>query len=416
MNYLAGPLTRAQIPDINHWWEQLSPPPGPSPTTIEPNLSLRHLRRRNPFPTSTRSVSPLVQLQQSPGPQGSRRDRCPPNVQSPIFSLHTARSAAAIDEYFLPNNLTFIQAFQAAGQSYPEQTFSNGMIYRPVLLGQAAVRFLNRRYNLDYELHRTAMVGTWAARSSALGEFPSRWVDARELDSQPDPKARFAGPGGPLMTAGRMAELQKDFLDWAFHNSQAKVRANEDTGFMRGRKSHRPISAPVRGFARQGRDAETEKTPADMIKNWLYCRKMHRQQRELEEDQAEQSQRKMEEFGTNIENVLGLFGGRRSSRHLCSSLSKHRLTQQAKADVGKSADEIAELKKGIAALQEERAQALEAANQRWGEVANRVTEIKVAPLKKDVSLRPLGVAWLPVHLAQVGDGTVELPGYTGGEG
>jgi hypothetical protein len=119
----------------------------------------------------------------------------------------------------------------------------------------------------------------------------------------------------------------------------------------------------------------------------------------------------MEEVGTHAENIFGLFTGRKSSRRLSSSLSKRRMTAQAKADVEESQDAIEELKKGIAALEKEKAQALEEVQSRWGEIANEVSEITVSPLKKDILLDLFGVAWRPCHVVKVGGKIEELPGY-----
>jgi hypothetical protein len=118
----------------------------------------------------------------------------------------------------------------------------------------------------------------------------------------------------------------------------------------------------------------------------------------------------VEEIGTHAENVFGLFGRRRSGR-LSTSLSKRRMTEQAKADVEESHDAISDLKKQIAALEEEKAQAMEEVNSRWGETAVQVTEITVTPLKKDVLLDLFGVAWVPYHVVKIGQEVVELPGY-----
>jgi hypothetical protein len=326
---------------------------------------------------------------------------------------------AAVAEYFLPNNLTFTQAFQAAGRPYPQEAFSQGLVYRPVILAQAVIRFLNRKYNLDYELHRTALVSNPDRHGLVRWEnFQADQVDVQKLDPQPDPQARFATLEGPLTDVKAISALQKDFLDWAFRSAQVTVRANTTLGIFAGPEvSPAEFRTRCADVARQGRDAEAEKTAGAFDKKMAALQeKLDREQRELAADQTELSDRKMEELGTGIENVLGLFGGRRSSRRLSSSLSKRRLTQQAKADVDESVDVIADLKKQMAALQQERALALEAANQRWGKVANQVTEITVAPLKKDLSIDLFGVAWLPFHLAEVGDEPVELPGYGGGEG
>ena len=107
--------------------------------------------------------------------------------------------------------------------------------------------------------------------------------------------------------------------------------------------------------------------------------KLAREERELAGDQEELSQRKMEELGTAAESVFGLFSGRKSSRRLSSSLTKRRLTSQAKADVEESLDAIADMKKQVAALEKEKAAALAEINDRWGEVVNQETEIPITP-------------------------------------
>ena len=128
-------------------------------------------------------------------------------------------------------------------------------------------------------------------------------------------------------------------------------------------------------------------------------------------DQTELSQRKVEELGTAAENFLGIFGGRRS-RRLSTSLSKHRLTEQAKADVEKSVDAIADYKKQLADLQAQRDAALAEVNAAWGDLANQISEIPVMPFKKDVLLDVFGVAWMPYHVVKMGEAMEELPGYT----
>lgn len=63
------------------------------------------------------------------------------------------------------------------------------------------------------------------------------------------------------------------------------------------------------------------------------------------------SDRKMEEMGTHAENVLSLFSRRR--RRMTTSLTKRRLTQQAKADVEESIDAIDDLERQIRDLETE---------------------------------------------------------------
>ncbi len=103
---------------------------------------------------------------------------CPDRVTRPAIP-------AGVQEHYLPQNLTLSQAAQADRRELPAGTRRVGLVYRPVLLAQAEVRFLQRKYNLDYELRRMVMVSEPDRRGAV------RWDDylTEPLD---DPGA---GPG-----------------------------------------------------------------------------------------------------------------------------------------------------------------------------------------------------------------------------
>jgi predicted nucleic acid-binding Zn-ribbon protein len=87
------------------------------------------------------------------------------------------------------------------------------------------------------------------------------------------------------------------------------------------------------------------------------------------------------------------------------------MTEQARADVQESRDAITDMKQQIAAIEQEKAQAMEQLNDRWGDIANQVDEIQLAPLKKDVLIDLFGVAWVPYYIVQAGSETIELPAH-----
>jgi len=142
----------------------------------------------------------------------------------------------------------------------------------------------------------------------------------------------------------------------------------------------------------------------DTIENRLM-----REERELRADEAELRERRMEEYGTHAENVLGLLSRRR--RRLSTSLTKRRLTEQAKADVEESLQAIEEYERQINELEIEQAQALQEVNDKWADIADDMTEIPVRPYKKDILVDLFGVAWMPHHIVQAGDRILELAGY-----
>lgn len=403
MNYLAGPLTRNQIPQLNALV-------GAGLTTAQPEAAPAP-------PPGALGAAPLSAAQPAAASDTQPIRTKPAPAQQAGAELGSATRPAlpaGIAEYFLPNNLTFTQAFQAAGRSYPNEALSLGLVYRPVLLAQAEVRYFNRKYSLDSLQKMTALVPDPDRRGVVRWEeYPSEAVDLRRLDSTPDPRARFSAPQAPLNEARLIAAMQRDFHDWAYRSARVTVRANESLKVYAGPEvSQSEFRTLCADAARQQRDSEIAKLADGYDRKLLKLQQqLEREERELREDESELSQRKMEEWGTHAENVLGLFGKRRSTRKISTSLSKRRMTEQAKADVEESIDAISSFNKDIAALEKEKAQALEEVSRRWSEVVNEISELTVTPLKKDVLVELFGVAWMPFHVIEAGGETFELPGY-----
>jgi hypothetical protein len=394
MNYLAGPLTRAQIPAVN----QLAGASGGATQVAQT--------------TAAPTGAPVVAAGAAAPAVTAAEKRQDVQPQPDLGSATRPAVPSGIVEYFLPNTLSFTQAFKSTGQAYPPEANSLGLHYRPALLAQADIRFVNRKYNLDYALLLAALVPDPDRRGSLRwDDYQTQAMQRNSLDSAPDPRARFAPLDAPLNDAKTMTSLRRSFEDWAYRSAEVQVRANEELGVYAGPEvSQSEFRKLCSEAARQGRDAELEKvgasfqTKLDRLEDRLSA-----EERELREDESEYSQRKLEEYGTHAENLLGLFGGRK--RRLSTSLSKRRMTEKAKADIEESQDAIQQYKKDLADLEKEKAQALEEVNEKWSDIVDDVVEISVNPFKKDILVDLFGVAWLPYYVVQVGNEVIELPGY-----
>ncbi len=414
MNYLAGPLTRAQIPALNRLAGATTQPAtfDLQPSTVPP-------------PTITNQqlpdgFQPIPIIPPSPPPPGSpsfasTQPATFPQSPNPPTLQSSTRPAlpSAIREYFLPNNLTITQAFKADGRSVPANASSQGLIYRPALLAQAHVRLLNRKYNLDSDIFHTMLVIEPDSRTRIRWEnYQSPHIDAAALDDEPAPQARFATPAAPLNAAKSLAALESDFTDWVFRNSEVTIRVNEALKLYAGPQvTAAEFRTQCADAARQARDAEIKKLAASYQgKLNTLTDKLSREERELARDQVEYEQRKWEERGNIAELGAGLLGlGRKKS--FTSQLTKRRMTEQAKAEVDESIEAIAQFKQQIAALEAEWQEEEEAIQQRWSEVAQQSSEMSIQPYKKDVQLDLFGVAWVPFHRVQMGNDLEELPGY-----
>jgi hypothetical protein len=399
MNYLAGPLTRSQIPALN----QLAGAclVAPAEPTAPPLDQYQAVPLTPASDTQPVAVAPLPAARKPTAAPASQGSATRPAVPT------------GIAEYFLPNNLTFTQAFEADGREFPPEAYSQGLIYRPVILAQASVRFLNRKYFLDMEQRHSVLVSEPDRRGLVRWEdYASPPLDPQTLTKPPDPRARFATLEAPLNDVKALTAMQRDFVEWVYRSTQITVRANEALKQYAGPQvSAAEFRKQCADAARQGRDAELHKvTAAYKTKLQTLKDKLKREERELKQDESELTQRKWEEGSTHLENVASLIGFG-SKRRLTTSVTRRRMTAQAKADVEESEDAIKEFEQQLAALEAEQAAAMEEVNQRWGEVANQLTEIPITPLKKDILLDFFGMAWMPFHLVKLGEQVEELPGF-----
>jgi len=321
---------------------------------------------------------------------------------------------AWIKEYFLPQKYSLPGAFSAANRSTPHEVTMEGVVYRPSLLASAQVRILDRKLGVDSEVARTVLVVSPDKRGSIRWEeyvFVGPQLD--DLETAPMPSSRFSTIDSPLNDVKLMTSLQKDFTDWVFRNSSVTARANQTLKVFAGPDvSKAEFMTACSDAAANARDAEIAKKTTQLDRQLKTLEdKLNREERELREDEAELTNRKVEEAGTHLENLTGLFGGRRKASRLSSSLTKRRMTEQAKSDVEESIDAIALYKKQIAELEKNREEVIAEINDRWGRVVSDTTEVTVNPKKADVFVNLFGVGWMPYYIIQTNEERIELPAF-----
>jgi hypothetical protein len=372
MNYLPGPLTTVQIPALNKLAGAVLPKTsGAARKTAAPAA-----------PVGVGGGAPSAGTASRPGiPSG-------------------------IAEFFLPQNKTLAQACQSAGRPAVAEA---GSLYRPALLAQAKVRFLERKYKIDRMDARTALVLAPDKRGVIRWQdFPAAVVDEATLPKGPSAGADFATLEPPLTDARMLRDLEKDFLDWAYRESALTLRVNEELKVAAGPEvsdaEFERMCTKAAAVAAQSGSAKAIAT-LDRKLDTLR-RKLAREELELKQDKTEMTQRTIEEVGTAADNILGMLTGR--SRRLTTSLTKRRLTSKAAGDVEESKQVIEQLKADIAELEKEKA----ALVGEFQQAVSRPAEINLTPAKKDVYVELFGVAWVPYY--RLGDGT-ELLGYSAGK-
>ena len=409
MNFLAGPITRTQIPDLN----KLAGSIGDGTAIVRgPAPAAAALSAFQPVSVVTPRSRPA---EAPPNPPMANLQSQIVNRKSELEGSQTKPPIPAwIKEYFLPQNYSLPEAFSAANRSMPPEVVIDGVVYRPGLLASAQVRILDRKLGVDSEITRSVLVQSVDKRGVVRWEEnPYSGTALDQIDTSPVPGARFSTIDSPLNNTKLMTSLQKDFSDWVFRNSSVRARANQALKVYAGPDvSQADFVRACAEAARDARDAEIAKKTAQLDRQLKTLQdKLTREERELREDESELSNRKLEEAGTHLENITGLFGGRRKASRLSSSLTKRRMTEQAKSDVEESITAIDQFKQQIAELEKRREEVVAEINNRWGNVVNESTEVIVTPKKTDVFVSLFGLAWMPHYIIRMDTEVVELPAF-----
>ena len=405
MNFLAGPMTRTQIPALN----QLVGAKLIAPEPIKP------------VDASAKSQPVEAAPASGPGLEAATvKTVIAASVPSAVKSSTSTSGVqtkptlpAGVAEYFLPQTYSLPEAFNAAKQSMSADAKIQSVMYKPALLSSAQIRFLDRKMGVDSNLVRSALVEK-PDRSGVVrwDDFPYNGPSLDKLDISPTPGAHFGMIDMPLNDAKRMSAMQKDFTDWVYRNSSVKARVNQALKVSAGPDvSPADFMKACADAARDARDAELEKATGALDRKIKALEdKMAREERELQQDQVELNQRKTEGAANLLELGAGFVGLTRK-KSITSQFTKQRLTEQAKANVEESVQAIAQYKKDLAALQQERDQTAAEINGRWGQVVNDISEVTVTPKKTDIYVNLFGVAWMPFYVVEADGQTLELPAF-----
>ncbi|MHB8819745.1 MAG: hypothetical protein ACYC7M_11885, partial [Bellilinea sp.] len=242
-------------------------------------------------------------------------------------------------------------------------------------------------------------------------DFPWQAYKREDLTGMPLPGARFTTLPAWLSEARQINDLQSDFIDWVYRNGTIRVRANEALKIYAGPEVTTAEFRELCGkAASEGLQAELDKVEATFQKKLDTLEvKVKRQTMEVDSQEDQLGQRRMEELGKGAELIIGMLGGRK--RSISGSLSKRRMTSQAKANLKEEQAELELLEKQLNEMASEKEAALAEVKERWANQVDNEIEIPVTPYKKDIYLDFYGLAWMPYYLVSVDGQTREIPAF-----
>ena len=405
MNYLAGPITRNRLAELN----ALSA--GEHAATAKPAAKKSNATAK--ASGKEKASTSAANLVDAPAVAAKPK-------KSPLDKYTLTRGAVSddLEEYFLPRRFSLAKSLQKRSRTgQVEEAEMIGLVYLPSLLLQVDVLYTDRRGSFS-ENKRYASLLTDVSKKGAIRfeKYVIDPVDPDELELEAEGDGRFGDLDPVFQSARKLSPISKKYIDFIYRGAELPLFENKKLKMMSlPNETEQEFRARCEDAADELEDEEVEKIQARYEKQIDKLQdKLRREERDLSEDEQRLSALKMEtmvNYAQTIGNLASNFfgGGRRRSARLSSSLSKRRQQANARAAVEESIEEIAELRRDLEALAQEHEAELVEIDEKWADIVADSVEISVSPMKKNIEIELFGVAWHPHWLARVNGRVKTVP-------
>lgn len=384
MNYLPGPITREKLADLNRM--------------VGADLALLHASMQADEEEEKAQV-PVIPTASGTSTAMSTEPKLP----------------SSVDLAYLPINVNPGAAYDQAMRQGVSHGSQAAYHYQSLLLGQATVYYANRTHDVDTQKKIGVRLSNLQGRGLIRwDDYNAEAIDLHTIDTAPLPNATFGPLNYPVDDEKTIAELKKDFVEWIYRNAPLTLYHNSAL------KLSSRVGESLEDFTKRCEDASQggNETAIKKIKD-AYAKKktsaenkLIKEELKLEKLQETLKGRRLEEGATGVTTALSwigsfvgsvgkVVGGRRKS--ISSSLTKRRLTANAKKAVEESELMVERYKEELAAVEEQMAAELDALRDKHGEMQGEIKEVSINPLKKDIVVEFFGLAWQPNYAYKEGE-------------
>ena len=340
MNYLAGPLTISQIPDLNALAGAQPYVPGSS-KKAKKDKKTTHSRVSDRSMTSKPSIPSTIQ------------------------------------EYF-----------------YSAKTSSGKRKYTPALVAVAEVRYLRQRPPVEF----TRTISVIAENPRETGQM---WEDTILLDldtdkllTRPQRGTKFTHIPEFMKKSSWWSTQEKEFEHWIYETDTVSVRSSKALGISAGPE----ITDEV--FSAQCKQKAAEKLgeAVDKLES-----KFKSKQTTLE-NKIERQELKVDKYNNNLtsrsldtalkvgESLLNL-ATKRKLTGLSSSSTKIRMAAEAKTRLKEAKTVLENYQEDMKTLQDDLIDQKLELRQKWENAVDDIVEVKISPTKQNIRVSHFGIVW-----------------------
>jgi hypothetical protein len=294
-----------------------------------------------------------------------------------------------ISQYFVP-----IRGSQPAGQA---------LIYNPMLLGMAQVRFADVKTGVDVSREPTYVTQitddpiavNWDSSTEAS-------FNVSDLDKSPSESAKYLQLPAAAGNARSYGVWNKDFADWLYRNQKLELlKSPALKQFSNLGESERDFRIRLQQDAREQRDEATEKLRQKYASKMATLEEQARRAQQAVEREAEQAkQQKMQTAISVGTTLLSAFVGRKAVSY--SSLGRATTAVRGASRIMKESQDIKQAQETVATYQQrmqELESSLKAETEALAAKSDPLTEelekVTVRPAKKDITVRLTTLVWVP---------------------
>jgi hypothetical protein len=294
-----------------------------------------------------------------------------------------------VSQYFIP----------IRGSQQPGQT----LVYGPMLLGAAQVRFSDTKTGVDIvqdssfvtQITDDPIAVNWD--NSAEASF-----NISDLDKSPVESAQFSPLPAAAGNAKSYSAWNRDFADWLYRNQKLELLKSPSLKqFSNLGELERDFRVRLQQDAREKRDEMTEKLRQKYSSKMAALEEQTRKAQQAVDREAEQAkQQKMQTAVSVGATLLSAFVGRKAVSY--SSMGRATTAVRGASRIMKESQDVKRAQETVAAYQQ-RLQELEASfKAETDELASKndplteeLEKVIVRPAKKDISVRLTTLVWMP---------------------
>jgi hypothetical protein len=285
-----------------------------------------------------------------------------------------------------------------------------GVVYKPMLIGGARVRFSDTKSKVDASRDVVAMtpiVDQVVAVNWGDGEEPKFGLN--DLEKKPERGLSFDGLPASAMKAKSYAEWSKDFVSWLYGGQSLQILLSPSLGqYSKPGEEEREFRIRLQQAAREERDSQVETMRKKYTpKRATLQEKIRKAEQAVEREAAQASQAKVSTALSFGATLLGAFAGRKIAS--ASTISKASTafkgvgrSMQEDGDVGRARETVENYKKQLEDLDAEFEAEVETQKNRTDPATEALDSIEINPKKTDINVQLVALAWAPFRVGDQG--------------